>query len=114
MSFCPRFKFIRLKSEKDKNHKSEGTNVASSGVIPFMEIGGRFNPGKFVEFYLDHLPESTQDNTLFPRARKQCRTLNIHAPNTVNLYEANMKGQFSSLSDVHKFVSNFFCTFVSI
>ena len=42
-----------------------------------MKIGERFNPGEFVEFYNGLLPKTTQDNTFFPRARKQGRGVHM-------------------------------------
>ena len=49
------FRYIKkYRSEKDKNHK-KGTNVASSGVIPYAIVeanGNIFNPGEFFSFYL--------------------------------------------------------------
>ena len=56
------FKYLKkFRSETDKNHASRGTNVACSGVIPFVDIildDGItvFNPGEFFAFYRSLVP----------------------------------------------------------
>ena len=68
-----------------------GTNVACSGVIPFLDIlleDGitKFNPGRFFGFYLSLLPpEATKDGCkggyLFQRVKKNNQVFNIHNHN---------------------------------
>ena len=54
------FKYIeKYKSKKDKNHQT-GTNIACSGIIPYINIEDEsfcFNPGSYFEFYLKCLPK---------------------------------------------------------
>ena len=80
-----------------------GTNIACSGVIPFVDIllddcTTKFNPGKFFDFYTDLLPakatkEGCKGGFLFQRVKRQCRTFNVHDPKMENLYEPNSKGE---------------------
>ena len=80
-----------------------GTNIACSGVIPFVDIllaDGitKFNPGRFFQYYASLVPaEATKEGCkggfLFQRERKQGRGgFNIHDANTATLYEPNIKG----------------------
>ena len=95
--------YKKFRSEADKNHQAMGTNVACSGVIPFMDIilddgVTIFNPGRFFGVYLSLLPpEATKEGCkggfLFQRAKKNCKTFSIHDPNMATLYEANSKGE---------------------
>ena len=59
--------YKKFRSEADKNHQAMGTNVACSGVIPFLDIilddgVTIFNPGRFFSVYLSLLPpEATKE-----------------------------------------------------
>ena len=97
------FKYYKkFRSEADKNHKTEGTNIACSGVIPFVDITlndgvTKFNPGKFFGFYLHLLPpgatkEGAKGGYLFMKPKKNSRSFSIHN-SEATLYEANMKGE---------------------
>ena len=100
--------FKKFRSEADKNHQAMGTNVACSGVIPFMEIVlddgiTKFNPGSFFGFYLSLLPpEATKEGCkggyLFQRCKKNSRTFNMHDPKHPILYEPNAKGEGGGLA----------------
>ena len=86
-------------SEAEKNHPRTGTNVACAGVIPYVTVGGKFNPGVFMKFYLDLVPlESTMEGViggwLFPRPRAQSAKLDLHKAGEMDLFEKNMKGKF--------------------
>ena len=80
-----------------------GTNIACSGVIPYMDIllddcTTKFNPGRFFHFYTSLLPtkatkEGCKGDFLFQRVKQQCRTFNLHDPKMENLYEPNSKGE---------------------
>ena len=80
-----------------------GTNIACSGVIPFVDIlldnsTTKFKPGKFFDFYTSLLPtEATNEGCnggfLFQRVKKQCRTFNLHDPKIATLYKPNSKGE---------------------
>jgi hypothetical protein len=92
------FKYLKkTKSERDKNHRKEGTNVQCSGVIPFVVIGGSFNPGAYFEFFMKFIPKvATMDKKeggwLFTKARRVSKEFNIHKEDEFHLFEANMKG----------------------
>ena len=98
------FRFVKkFRSEADKNHASKGTNVACSGVIPFLDIllddgVTMFNPGEFFLFYMSLVPskasmEGKEGGFLFHRPKKISKTFNIHDPNNMAMFEANMKGE---------------------
>ena len=98
------FKYYKkFRSEQDKTHQNVGTNVACSGVIPFLNIllddgTTRFNPGEFFHFYLSLLPpEATMDGGkggfLFQRPKILCRKFNLHDPMMTTVYEANSIGE---------------------
>ena len=93
------FRYIKkYRSEKDKNHK-KGTNVASSGVIPYAIVeanGNIFNPGEFFSFYLSLLPknstlEGKEGGWLFPRPRANTKVFNVHKEGEI-MFEPNQKG----------------------
>jgi len=92
------FRYIKkYRSEKDKNHK-KGTNVASSGVIPYAIVeanGNTFNPGEFFSFYLSLLPknstlEGKEGGWLFPRPRANTKVFNGHKEGEI-MFEPNQK-----------------------
>ena len=92
----------KFRSEADKNHQATGTNVACSGVIPYMDIVlddgvTKFNPGEFFGFYLSLLPpEATKEGGkggyLFQRSKKNGKVFSMHDPHAT-LYEPNSKGE---------------------
>lgn len=92
------FKYIKkFKSEADKNHPMEGTNTKCSGVLPFINVGNKLNPGHLFELDISFLPEKSTipdkvGGWLFPRPRKESNSLNIHNPGEMNLFEPNQKG----------------------
>ena len=91
------FKYIKkILCEKDKNHKLEGTNVESCGVIPFLVIDNKFNPGQYLQFYLSLIPDQStmtkvEGGYLFPRPRLVCKKFDLHRRNENYLYECNQK-----------------------
>jgi len=99
--------YKKFRSEGDKNHQTEGTNVACSGVIPFGDIllddgVTVFNPGKFFGYYLSLLPpaatkEGGKGGFLFQKAKTNSRNFSIHN-HEETLYEANMKVGKETLS----------------
>ena len=88
--FMDRIKDFRywkhIRSEKDKNHNL-GTNAALNGCIPYTDFL-QWNPGKFLERYISHLPED-DECPLFPRPRMPSKDFNPHDPRTLLLYTKN-------------------------
>ena len=57
-----------------------------------------FNPGEFFLFYMSLVPskasmEGKEGGFLFHRPKKISKTFNIHDPNNMAMFEANMKGE---------------------
>ena len=77
----------------------KGTNLASSGVIPYVIVeanGNIFNPGEFFSFYLSLLPknstlEGKEGGWLFPRPRANTKVFNVHKEGEI-MFEPNQKG----------------------
>ena len=75
-----------IRSEKDKNHNL-GTHAALNGCIPYTDFL-QWNPGKFLERYISHLPEDGEC-PFFPRPRAHSKNFNPHDPRTLVLYTEN-------------------------
>ena len=96
--------FKKFRLENNKKHKNMGTNIAYSGVIPFVDVlleDGitMFNPGQFFQFYTSLVPtEATKEGCkggfLFQRGKKHgFGGFNLHDPTTANLYKPNIKDE---------------------
>ena len=66
-----------------------GTNVQTSGVIPFLNMGN-FCPATFVVFYIGLLSEEGE-GWLFPKARDVSKKFDPHSKRETVYYEKNRK-----------------------
>lgn len=98
------FQFVKkMRSESDKNHNVKGTNIACSGVIPFVDYelaDGKtiFNPGRFFVSYLDSVPEAPtiakgKGGYLFQRVIPVSKRFSYHHPDVKKFFYPNMKGE---------------------
>ena len=76
----------------------KGTNLASTGVIPYVIVeanGNIFNPGEFFSFYLSLLLKNStlegKGGWLFPRPITITKVFNVHKEGEI-IFEPNQKG----------------------
>ena len=62
--------------ESSKNHKTDSENLKKSGVITFFTDENGFNPGKFLQLYLE--TTNAKCDRLFQRPQREAKWFNIH------------------------------------
>lgn len=77
--------------ESSKNHQRDDEDLEKSGIIPFCNDEHGYNPGEFLENYLELT--NPQQERLFQKPQRDCRKFDIHSFGTKQLFENKCLGK---------------------
>ena len=77
--------FIQVLGEKTKNHQNDSENLEKGGIVPYATDEYGFNPGKFLELYLDSTNEKL--DRLFQKPQRAAKWFSVHKFEITTLYE---------------------------
>ena len=81
---------FQAQGERTKNHPKGSENLEKCGIIPFCTDACGYNPGEFLEMYIELT--NPEQNRLFQKPQRICRWFDIHKFDIKVLFENKQLG----------------------